>query len=190
MPASRDRLPPIPAEDLTPAQRRAAQALQQGRRGALFGPFVPLLRSPELLDRAQHLGEYLRYESALAPRLRELAILTTAQHFRQSYEWHVHAPAALEAGLAAATLESLAAGRRPEPFAPDEATVYDFCLELHGAKVVSDATYAAALERLGEKGLVDLCGVCGYYGLLAMVMNAARTPLPAGATAPWDTPRE
>ncbi|MGH8151056.1 MAG: carboxymuconolactone decarboxylase family protein [Steroidobacteraceae bacterium] len=187
MPRSFDRLPPIPPTELTPAQRHAADALVQGRRGALFGPFVAMLRSPELLDRAQRLGEYLRYESALAPRLRELAILVTARHFRQSYEWHVHAPAALEAGLAAATLAALAAGRRPEPFAPDEAAVYDFCVELHAAKVVSDATYATAIELLGEKGLVDLCGVCGYYGLLAMVMNAARTALPAGVTMPWET---
>lgn len=187
MPEPPDRLPPIPPEELSPAQRRAADALVRGPRGALFGPFVPMLRSPELLERAQRLGEYLRYRSALAPRLRELAILTTARHFRQSYEWYVHAPPALAAGVAAPTLSSLAAGRRPEPLAPDEAAVYDFCIELHSGRVVSDATYAAAVKVLGEIGVVDLCGVCGYYGLLAMTMNAARTALPAGAEDPWET---
>lgn len=185
MPTDSDRLPPIPADEMSPAQRRAAEALVRGRRGALFGPFVPMLRSPELMDRAQRLGEYLRYDSAIPARLRELAILVTARHFRQAYEWHVHAPAAAEAGLAAATITAIAAGRRPQGLPADEAAVYDFCTELHGERRVSDATYAAALAVLGDGGLVDLCGVCGYYGLLALIMNVARTPLPPGASTPW-----
>jgi 4-carboxymuconolactone decarboxylase len=189
MPRSLDRLPPIPSEELTPAQRRAADALIQGRRGALFGPFVPMLRSPELLERAQHLGEYLRYQSALEPRLRELAILVTARHFRQTYEWHVHASAAAQAGLSEQTLAALVEGRRPHPLAPDEAVIYDFCTELHRTHQVGDETYAATLALLGEQGLVDLCAVCGYYGLLALVMNVARTALPEGAGAPrFDAP--
>lgn len=185
MNANRDRLPPLERDAMTPDQQRAADALVRGRRGALFGPFVPLLRSPELLDRAQRLGEYLRYDSALPVRLRELAILVTARHFRQAYEWHVHAPAALEAGLAAAAIAELAAGRRPRSLGADEAVVHDFCAELHTHHEVRDETYAAALALLGERGVVDLCGLCGYYGLLALVMNAARTPLPEGAAAPW-----
>src|SRR5579885_1664557 len=180
-----DRLPPIAPEAMTPAQREAAEALVKGRRGALFGPFVPLLRSPELLDRAQRLGEYLRYDSAPPARLRELAILVTARHFRQAYEWHVHAPAALEAGLAAPCIADIAAGRTPRSMQADEAVVHAFCVELHNAHAVRDETYAAALSLLGERGLVDLCGICGYYGLLALVMNAARTPLPEGAAPPW-----
>ncbi len=181
----RDRLPPIPHDAMTPEQQRAADALVRGRRGALFGPFVPLLRSPELLDRAQRLGEYLRYDSALPARLRELAILVTARHFRQAFEWHVHAPAGIDAGLASECLAEMAAGRRPQALRPDEAVVHDFCAELHSAHEVRDETYAAALALLGERGVVDLCGVCGYYGLLALVMNAARTPLPEGAAPPW-----
>lgn len=188
MPTGPDRLPPIPPDELTSDQRRAAAALERSRRGALFGPFVPMLRSPELMDRAQRLGEYLRYDSAIPRRLRELAILVTARHFRQSYEWHVHAPAAVEAGLAGPTLAALAEGRRPEALQADEAVVYDFCTELHGRHEVSDSTYARARALLGEQGVIDLCGVCGYYGLLALVMNAARTPLPPGAPAPWADP--
>lgn len=180
-----DRLPPIPREAMTAAQQRAADAVVSSRRGALFGPFVPLLRSPELLERAQRLGEYLRYDSALPSRLRELAILVTARHFRQAYEWHVHAPAAAQAGLSAASIEAIAAGQRPVPMPADEATVHDFCSELHGAHEVSDATYSAALALLGEQGVIDLCGICGYYGLLALVMNTARTALPDGAAPPW-----
>jgi 4-carboxymuconolactone decarboxylase len=182
---NRDRFPPLTPEEMTPAQRRAADALVRGPRGALFGPFVPMLRSPEFMDRAQRLGEYLRYDSAIARRLRELAILVTARHFRQSYEWHVHAPAAIEAGLAERTLSAIAEGRRPEALEIDEAAVYDFCVELHGGHEVSDATHARARALLGEQGVIDLCGVCGYYGLLALVMNVARTPLPPGAAAPW-----
>ncbi len=183
-----DRLPPIPPDELTSDQRRAAAALEQSRRGALFGPFIPLLRSPELLDRAQRLGEYLRYDSAIPRRLRELAILVTARHFRQAYEWHVHAPAAVESGLAERTVAAIAEGRRPQSLQVDEAAVYDFCAELHGGHAVSDATYARAHALLGEQGVIDLCGVCGYYGLLALVMNVARTPLPPGAPAPWADP--
>lgn len=146
-----------------------------------------MLRSPELLDRAQRLGEYLRYQSAVPPRLRELAILVTARHYRQAYEWHVHAPAAVQAGLAAASLTALAADERPMTLQPDEAVVYEFCSELLTTHAVHDGTYAAARTLLGEHGLVDLCGICGYYGLLALIMNVARTPLPEGAQAPWPT---
>ncbi|HTW37718.1 MAG TPA: carboxymuconolactone decarboxylase family protein [Steroidobacteraceae bacterium] len=180
-----ERLPPIPLEEMTAAQASAAEALVRGRRGALFGPFVALLRSPELLDRAQRLGEYLRYESALPPRLRELAILITARHFRQAYEWHVHAPAAAQAGLSATVIADVAAARRPDALAPDEVVVYEFCTQLLREHAVGDRAYADALALLCEHGVIDLCGVCGYYGMLALVMNVARTALPEGAAMPW-----
>jgi len=180
-----ERLPPLPEAALTVAQRTAAAALVAGRRGALFGPFVPLLRSPQLLDRAQRLGEYLRYESGVPVRLRELAILLTARHYRQAYEWHVHAPAASQAGLAASLIDAIGTGKPPAAMTAEEATVYEFCGQLLQAHTVDDPTYAAALALLGEAGVVELCGICGYYGLLALVMNVARTALPAGARAPW-----
>jgi 4-carboxymuconolactone decarboxylase len=179
-----ERLPAIGHQEMSEAQRAAAAALIRGRRGALFGPFVPLLRSPQLLDRAQRLGEYLRYDSALPGRLRELAILVTARHFAQTYEWHVHVPAAAAAGLAATTIEDLGHGRDPGGLRVDEAEVYEFCRELHTQHRVSDACYAAVLARLGEQGLIDLVGVCGYYSLLALVLNVARTALPDGAQPP------
>jgi 4-carboxymuconolactone decarboxylase len=179
-----ERLPPLDDRDMSDAQRAAAAALIRGRRGALFGPFVALLRSPELLERTQRLGEYLRYDSALPARLRELAILTTARHFAQAYEWHVHAPAAAAAGLAAEVIEDLADGRTPRKLEDDEAEVYQFCHEVLTTHRVSDGCYAAVHARLGEQGLVDLVGVCGYYGLLALVMNVARTALPEGAQPP------
>jgi 4-carboxymuconolactone decarboxylase len=177
-----ERLPPIAPEQLTQEQRAALDAFVSGRRGALFGPFIALLRSPELLNRSQHLGEYLRYDSAVPVRLRELAILITARHFDQAYEWHVHAPAALAAGLTPAVLGELAAAERPAALGPDERAVYEFCRELNATHRVCDETYAAALAHLGECGLLDLIGICGYYGLLALVMNVARTALPEGAT--------
>jgi len=184
--ASADRLPPLAPEVLTDAQQRAAAALVSGRRGALFGPFIPLLRSPQLLDRTQRLGEYLRYDCAIPQRLRELAILITARHYDQAFEWHVHAPAAAATGLAASVITAIAGQVAPALMQPDEAVVYAFCSELHIEHAVCDATYARALALLGEAGVVDLCGLCGYYGLLALVLNVARTPLPEGIT-PWAT---
>src|SRR5581483_2080011 len=165
--ARTDRLPPLAPEALTPAQQRAASELIRGPRGALFGPFIPLLRSPGLLERTQRLGEYLRYASLVPQRLRELAILITARHYDQAYEWHVHAPAAASAGLSKSVITAIAERRTPAQCEPDEATVQAFCAELHREHAVSDATYQRALGLLGEAGIVDLCGLCGYYGLLA-----------------------
>jgi 4-carboxymuconolactone decarboxylase len=179
-----ERLPPIPEDLLTPQQRAAAAALIATRRGALRGPFVPLLYSPELLDRAQRLGEYLRYDSALPAQLREFAILITARHWSQAYEWHVHAPLAEQAGLDRRLIDAVAGNRRPRHMNDDEAAVYEFCMQLHQHHTVSDSVYTAALARLTERGIVDLSGLCGYYSMLAMVMNVAGTPPPPGAGMP------
>jgi 4-carboxymuconolactone decarboxylase len=178
------RLPPLDEAGLTEAQRRVAQAIASGKRGGVRGPFHALLRSPELADRVQRLGAYLRYESALDPRLAELAILVTARHWGAQYEWHAHRPIAIGAGLAPEVADAIAAGLRPEALAHDEAAVYDFCRELHEGKGVGDATWERALARLGERGVVDLVGLCGYYALIAMVLNAARVPMPPGVEPP------
>ncbi len=179
-----DRLGPIPVEQMSAAQRRAAQAIIDGPRGALYGPFVPLLRSPELMECAQKMGEYLRFRSAIGARLSELAILVTARHTDQQVEWAIHAPIAAQNGIAQNAIDAIAQWRRPAGMAADEAAVHDFCSELHKKRRVSDATYACALALFGEPGVVDLMGICGYYSFLAMVMNGAQTAVPASAAAP------
>jgi 4-carboxymuconolactone decarboxylase len=179
-----DRLHPIPPEAWTDAQRAAAQDIINGPRGALYGPFVPLLRSPELMGHAQRMGEYLRYRSAIGVRLSELAILVTAREWNQQVEWAIHAPIAQQVGITADVIDAIAHRRRPAAMLVDEAVVYDFCLELHRDKRVSDRVYQDALALFGEQGVVDLMGVNGYYTFLAMVMNTAQTAAPASDAEP------
>lgn len=188
IPAVPERLAAIPETQWTAAQREAAAALTAGPRGSLRGPFIALLRSPELLDRTQRLGEYLRYRSVLPPKLRELAILATARHWSQRYEWHAHTVEALQAGWSKAQLLALGQQREPPGIAPDEATVLQFCLQLHRSCAVSDELYERTRLLLGEQGVVELCGICGYYSLLAMVLNVARIPPPPDAAIPFAAP--
>jgi 4-carboxymuconolactone decarboxylase len=179
-----ERLGPLLEQQLTSEQRAAAQAVIDGPRGAVIGPFVPLLRSPELMDCAQRMGEYLRYRSAIGTRLSELAILVTAREWNQQVEWAIHAPIAHTVGIAPEVIDAISHRRRPAPMLVDEAAVYDFCIELHRQKRVSDATYANALALFGEQGVVDLTGINGYYTMLAMVMNAAQTAVPETTAVP------
>ena len=178
---AQDRMPPIPAEQLTEAQRKAAEDFRAARGTALSGPFVPLLRSPEVMSRARAMGDYLRFKSVLPPRLSEFVILMTAREWSQQYEWNAHHALALKAGLNREIADAIAAGRRPERMAEDEEILYDFCLELQRNRSVSDATYRRMVAKFGEQGVIDTTGIVGYYTLLAMVMNTARTPLPPGA---------
>ena len=185
MPGSaHDRLPPLPLERLDSQQRAAAQAIIDGPRGALYGPFVPLIRSPELMETAQRMGEYLRYRSAIGTRLSELAILVTARQWDQQVEWASHAPLAALNGIAQAAIEASAQRRAPDALLDDEQAVHDFCIELQQSKRVSDGTYARALALFGEHGVVDLMGINGYYTFLAMVMNGAQTAVPPLGVAP------
>lgn len=181
---TRDRLPPIPPEQWDEEQRLYAQEIIDGPRGALITPFIPLLRSPELMAHSQRLGEYLRYRSAIGLRLSELAILVTARHWSQPAEWAIHAPIAVRTGIAEDTVRAIAEDRRPDHLPADEQVVYDFCVELHAQMHVSDATWGRAIAAFGEKGAMDLVGINGYYAYLAMVMNAARTPAPSSAAPP------
>jgi len=169
---------------MTPAQRAAAQAVIDGPRGALYGPFIPLLRSPELMAGVQQVGEYLRYRSAIGTRLSELAILVTARHWNQQVEWAIHAPIAAQEGIAQEVIDAIAQRRMPVGLAPDEQAVYDFCVALQRDKRVGDATYAAALRLFGEQGVTDLMGLNGYYTLLAMVLNATQQSAPPSTAAP------
>ena len=179
----KERLPPLAAHQLSAEQQAAAQALIAGPRGALYGPFVPLLRSPELMECAQRMGAYLRYRSAIGTRLSELAILVTAREWDQQVEWAIHAPIAAGSGIGADVIAVIAQRRRPAVLQPDELAVYDFCIELHRQKRVSDVTWASALALFGEQGVVDLSAINGYYALLAMVMNAAQTAVPESTAA-------
>lgn len=171
-----DRLPPIPDEQLTAEQREAIAAFKQARGASVTGPFHPLLRSPELMTRTRAMGDYLRYKSALPPRLSEFVILMTAREWTQQYEWNAHYPIALKAGLRREIADAIAAGERPRAMQDDESALYDLCEELHRNKMVSDVTYARAVALFGEKGVVDAIGISGYYSMLAMVLNTARTP--------------
>jgi 4-carboxymuconolactone decarboxylase len=177
-------MPPLDAASMTDVQRSAAAELAAGPRGGVKGPFIALLRSPELMQRLQKVGEYLRFGSSLEPRVSEFVMLIVSRQWTQQFEWAVHLPLALDAGMQRETLESLAAGRRPAAMAPDEAIAYDFCAELLANRGVSDATYRTALEQFGERGVIDLLGVVGYFTTVSMVLNVALTPAASAAAIP------
>ena len=185
---AQDRMPPIPADKMTEAQRAAVAEFKAARSVDISGPFVPLLRSPEVMSRARAMGDYLRYKSALPPRLSEFVILVTARRWTQQYEWNAHQPLALQAGVSPDVIKAIAEGRRPERMSGEEDVLYTLSDELHRNQSVSDATYARAVGTLGEQGVIDALGITGYYTMLAMVMNTARTPMPPGtqpALAPF-----
>jgi 4-carboxymuconolactone decarboxylase len=179
---AQDRMPPIPADKLTDAQRNAIAEFKAARSAEVSGPFIPLLRSPEVMTRARAMGDYLRFRSSLPPRLSEFVILITARRWTQQYEWNAHQPLALQGGVKAEVVKAIAEGRRPEHMAADEEAIYTLVEEVERNRSVSDATYAAAIAAVGEQGVIDTLGLVGYYTTLALVMNTARTPLPAGAT--------
>src|SRR4051812_8024461 len=157
----RERLPLPAAEAMTDEQRAAAQALIDGPRKGVIGPFRPLLRSPKLLDRVAAMGEYLRFESVLDARVRELVICAVARHTTNRFEWVIHAPLAVKAGVSQAAIDALHAGARPKVLQSDEETALDFTREMLVTHGVSDATYADALAQFGEQGVVELTALAG-----------------------------
>lgn len=179
-----NRMPPLAENAWSDEQRALAQEIINGPRGALLPPFEPLLRSPELMAHAQRMGEYLRYRSAIGQRLSELAILVTARHWSQPVEWAIHAPIAEAQGIDPQDIGAINAGQEPQTLKADERLVWRFCQELHGERRVSDETWRQAVAQFDEKGVMDLVGLCGYYALLSMVMNASQTPVPASTAAP------
>ena len=174
------RLPPLPEADYDDAQRSALKDFFATRKVGFSGPWRILIRSPELLTHAQRMGEYLRYRCTVAGPLSELAVLMVAREWSQDFEFGAHKALALAAGVPASAIDDIRDGRRPAGLDGDLALVADFVEEMLKRKSVSDATWARTRARLGEKGCVDLCGIIGYYGLLACVMNAARVPPPDG----------
>ena len=182
------RLGEIDRARLTERQRQVADEIQAGPRGGLAGPFWPWLRSPDLAERAQKLGELVRFHSTLSPRLFELAVLVTAHHWKAQFEWYAHAPLARKAGLGEDIIAAIQAGAKPNFARSDEAAVYDFAAELYVRKRVSDATYAAAVKHLGERGAVELVGILGYYALVSMTLNTFAIELPPGNAPPFREP--
>jgi 4-carboxymuconolactone decarboxylase len=179
-----ERMPEIPREKMTEAQKQAAAELAAGPRGEVKGPFVSLLRSPEFMRRVQKVGEYVRYICPLDKRINEFAAIIAARHWSQQFEWWAHYRQAIEAGLKREIADAVGEGRRPVGMAEDEEIVYDLLTEVLTNKGASDATYARAVAKFGEQGVIDVLGVAGYYALLAMVMNVARTAVPEGSPLP------
>ena len=178
---AQSRLPTIPPANYTAEQKQAASDFEAARKTPVFGPFEPLMHSPQVMSQARAMGDYLRYKSAIGTTLSELAILVTAREWTQDYEWYVHYPIALKAGIKAPIADAVADGRRPSGMSDDEEIVYDFSIELHRNKRVSDATFARADKRFGKQGVVDLTGINAYYALLAMQLNVAQYEPPSGA---------
>ncbi|WP_298930825.1 carboxymuconolactone decarboxylase family protein [uncultured Ramlibacter sp.] len=181
---ARERLPMPAADSMDAAQRAAAQALIDGPRKGVYGPFLPLLRSPELLERVAKVGEYLRFDSVLQPRIRELATCAAARHVGNQFEWQMHAPLAVQAGVAAEAVEALRLGARAQPLAADEEIALDFAREQLQSHGVSEPTWQRALAQFGEQGVVELSTLLGYFVMVSWLMNVARTPARPGTAAP------
>ncbi|MES2710568.1 MAG: carboxymuconolactone decarboxylase family protein [Pseudomonadota bacterium] len=194
---AQNRFPSIPPDQMTPEQRTLAAAIQggprasvPGRDNSIGGPFNPWLRSPAVGDLLQQLGAQLRFRTSIPTALNEFAILITAREWSSQYEWFAHHRLAMAAGLPPAIAEAVAQGRRPEGMDEDQRIVWEFCTELHRTRFVSDATFDAAKRRFGERGVIDLIAVSGYYVTVAMTLNAARVGLPDGVAPPLpDLPR-
>ena len=182
--AAQDRMPPIPTAQLTPEQQQAVADFRAARNAELTGPFNPMLRSPEVMTRARALGDYLRYKTRLEPRHSEFVILMAARSWTQQYEWAVHYPIAIKAGVKPEVALAIAERRRPSGMTAEETTLYDFCDELIRTQAVGDATYARMVSAFGEPGVVDTVGIVGYYTMLAMMLNTTRTPAPDNGAPP------
>jgi 4-carboxymuconolactone decarboxylase len=186
------RLPALTEDALDSRQRKLLASMRSGPRGGsvpLQGPFAVYMHAPEFGELTQKLGGHCRYQTTLAPRLSEFAILVTARLWRAQYEWHAHAAIAQKAGVSPRTISDLKAGRTPLHAARDERAIYDFVRELYKSKRVSDKTYARVHKLLGDGGMVELTGILGYYALVAMMLDVFRVPLPEGTAAPFAEPK-
>jgi len=178
---AQDRMPPLATDALTEQQMQAL-ANFVAARGQPTGPWIALLRSPELMTRTRGLSDYLRFESVLPGWLREFVILMTARQWGQNYEWNAHYPIAIDEGLSPQIAKAIAEGRRPEGMVDEEEILYELCLELQRNHSVSDATYEKAVSRFTEQGVIEAVSLMGYYTMISMILNTSRAPLPAGAT--------
>ena len=179
------RLPELTPETMTPEQKSICDDIASSPRGGVRGPFKVLIHSPDLCDRVQKLGAFVRYDCSVPQKLREMAILITARHLDADYEWSAHEPHARTAGLAGEVIEAIRDRQRPRFNEAAEEIVYDFTTELHKTNRVIDATYARAAAELGDQGVVDLVGLLGHYSLIAMTLNAFEVPIPDGQPPPF-----
>lgn len=175
-----NRFAPLTWAEMTEAQKAMTRHVLDGPRTAMGGPFNVMLRSPLMGDHAQELGAQVRFNSTLAPALREMAILMAARHWTSHYEWNAHKTAALNEGLDPAIVAAIAAGETPRSMQPNEAALHRFCSELLATKRVGDATFAATKAAFGEQGLTEIVFTLGYYSLVSMLLNVDEYPLPAG----------
>jgi 4-carboxymuconolactone decarboxylase len=181
---AQDRMPPIPPDKLTEEQKKAVEAFlaAQANIQKIYGDKYPrpvqmevgsgwseLLRSPELLLTVNAMREYVEYKPSLAPRVRELVIMITGRQSSTDFMWNSHYAVAIKTGISPEFLKAIAEGRRPSGMSEEEEVVYDFCDELHRNQSVSDATYAKAIAKFGERGVVDIVGVYGWYSMWAMM---------------------
>ena len=171
---------------MTAEQREVAAEIAAGPRGEVRGPFIALLHNAPLARRMQGLGEQLRWRGKLPPKLLELAVLVTARHWSCQHEWYMHEKLARKAGLEPRVFDAIAQGKEPQGMSADEALVYRVCGQAHATGRIDDATFAAARERFGLDGVLELLVLNGYYSTMAMVLNTAGMPLPDGAAPPWN----
>ncbi len=175
-----DRFKPLTYEEMTPAQKTMIDHLLAGERAGLGGPFNVLLRSPEMGDLGQQLGATMRFHSSLPTPVRETVILITGRFWGAQYEWIAHKRAALQAGVNPAIIDAIAAGKRPTSMPADVEAAYNFLTELFKTKQVSDATFQAAKDHFGERGVVDIIGLSGWYTIVSMALDVDRYPLAKG----------
>jgi len=175
----------ITVAEMNPAQKRVHDQIIAGRRGRFGGPFQLLIRVPEICEHASQLGEHLRWGTSLPDRLSELAIITTARFWRAQYEWYAHAPLAEQAGVPAAAIEAIRTGGRPLFVAADETLVYRVCSEIFRTQRLSDESFKEATAAFGERGVVEIISIIGYYTLIGNTLNVFQVPLPEGETPPF-----
>lgn len=177
------RIKPLNREEMTPAQRKVVAAAIAGKRGTAPPPLLAWLQSPEFAQRAQHLGEFVRYETSLPPRLSELAILVTARFWTSQYEWYAHKRESLKVGIDPGVIDAIARRERPLLEDPKALAVYEFSQALHETHAVPQSLFEKARQALGEQGVVELIGILGYYTLISMTLNAFEIGVPAGEKA-------
>ena len=178
------RIEPMKPAEMSAEQRRVGEEIAAPRGGKLGGPFAIWLRNPDMADRANRFGDYLRTGTSLPRHHVELVVLVTARFWTAQYEWHVHEHAALQAGVPKNAVAAIKAGRTPNLADPADQAIYALCTELYQTKELSDTTYARALEALGESSVVEIIAIAGFYTMVALTLNAFRVDIPDGGAPP------